>query len=189
VGRLRGVAALLGLFVIAMLALAACSRGGDNTEPTFSPASARPSSRMQAAPDFELTLFKTPNHQDGELLKLSDLRGRPVVINFWFPSCPPCAAEMPFFEEAFKKHRARGVEFIGVQVIGQDTARDGQEFVDKLGMTYALGPDASGKIVEAYRPLGFPTTIFVNKDQKIVRGWTGTLTAQKLDELIGEILN
>lgn len=187
--KARKVAVLLGLFAVAMLALAACFRGSDDTGSASSPASARPSSRMEVAPDFELTLFKTPNHQDGELLKLSDLRGRPVVINFWFPSCPPCAAEMPFFEEAFNKHRVRGVEFIGVQVIGQDTARDGQEFVDKLGVTYALGPDASGKILEAYKPLGFPTTIFVNKDQKIVRRWTGSLTAQKLDDLIGEILN
>lgn len=139
------------------------------------------------APDFELTLFGNANHRAGDTLKLSDFRGKPVVINFWFPSCPPCVAEMPDLQRSFERHGG-DVEFVGVQLIGLDSASDGQDFVDDLGVTYALGPD-DGVIIRDYSVAGFPTTVFVDKDQVVVRKWTGILNEEKLEELVEEILN
>lgn len=138
--------------------------------------------------DFEITLFENANHSAGDSLKLSDLKGKPTVLNFWFPSCPPCVAEMPDLQRAFERHGG-DVAFIGVQLVGLDTAANGQEFVDSLGVTYALGPDEDGDIVRDYLIAGFPTTVFLDKDQNVVRKWTGILNEEKLEELIGAILN
>ncbi len=141
------------------------------------------------APDLELVLFRTPNHEVGEKIRISQLRGHPVVPNFWFPSCPSCVAEMPEFEEVFQAHKSDGVEFIGVQLVGLDTAENGQEFVDSLGVTYALGPDETGDIIKDYKLTGFPTTVFIDDEQNIVRTWTGILNGEMIVELVQELLN
>ncbi|MCH7744473.1 MAG: TlpA family protein disulfide reductase [Chloroflexi bacterium] len=180
-------AAWLGIAVATAFLFAACSSAASD------PASTEPISNGAAedvAPDFELTLFETPNHSAGEAFKLSQYQGQPVVLNFWFPSCPPCVAEMPDLEAAFQEHRVDGVEFIGVQLLGIDTAEDGQKFVDEIGVTYALGPDEDSDItIKQYEVRGFPTTLFLDKDHNIVRKWTGPLNRAKLEEFIQEMLN
>ena len=144
------------------------------------------------APDFELTLYANAEHQAGDTITLSQFDGRPVVLNFWFPSCPPCVAEMPDFEKAYQKYKGDGLAMIGVQLLGLDTAEDGQKFVNDLSVNYMLGPDrqgdSSGEILKNYQVQGFPTTIFIDRDQNIVRTWTGALNQEKLEELIQEIL-
>ena len=142
-----------------------------------------------AAPDFEITLFENENHQRGEMIRLSQFQGKPVVVNFWFPSCPPCAAEMPDFEAAFKAHKADGVEFIGIQLVGLDTVDDGQDFVREIGVTYALGADESGDIIRDYKVTGFPSTAFLDRDHNIIRKWTGFLDRAKIEELVQELLD
>ena len=99
-------------------------------------------------------------------------------------------AEMPDLEASFQDHRADGVEFVGVQLLGIDTAEDGQKFVDELGVTYALGPDVDSDItIKKYKVAGFPTTFFLDKDHNIVRKWTGPLNREKLEEFVQELLN
>ncbi len=198
------VAAVAGLFV-----LAACSGGVDEPpaaaagSPATNGASgaavgdAGPAAGVvagvvsrapDASPDFELALFSNDNHEAGEQLKLSDLAGRPVLVNFWFPSCPPCRLEMPDFEKAFQTHKGNGVEFIGVQILGFDSIEDGQEFVNEFGINYAIGPDADGSILKDYSVSNFPTTFFLDAQHKEVRKWAGPLNEAKLEELIQELL-
>ena len=152
--------------------------------PTPTPA---PSGNNVPAPDFELALFENENHTRGAILRLSDLQGRPAVVNFWFPSCPPCVAEMPVLEASFQAHKDDGVEFIGIEFLGVDTIDDGQAFVDQLGVTYALGPDEGDAIVD-YKVNSFPSTFFLDKNQNVVRRWAGPLNAEILEEIIRELL-
>ena len=154
----------------------------------LSAACSQPSGPVDPAPDFELTLYETETRQAGEMLRLSDLEGKPVVLNFWFPSCPPCVAEMPEFERVFQNHRSYDVEFVGVQLVGIDTAEDGQSFVSEVGVTYALGPDEDD-IITKYKVNGFPMTVFIDRDQNIVRRWQGVLNEEKMEEILSEILN
>jgi plastocyanin/peroxiredoxin len=142
-----------------------------------------------AAPVFELVLFENANHRAGEVIRLSQFRGQPVVVNFWFPSCPPCRAEMPDLDVAFQNHADDGLVVIGVQLVGSDTVADGQEFVDTLGVRYALGADVGGTIVRDYKVLAFPTTVFLDRDHNVVRKWAGVLNAEKIEELIQEARN
>ena len=175
--------ALLGPATVVVFLLVACSGGVEEQvdEAASSPA--------KDALKLELVLFENANHARGETLSLSQFRGQPVVINFWFPSCPPCVAEMPDLEASFQKHRGEGLEFIGIQLVGLDTAADGQAFVEKIGVTYALGPDETGDIIKDFRITGFPSTVFLDKDHNIVDKWTGLLTAEKIEELVQEVLN
>ena len=176
-GRRRATATALLAALAVLIAVALACGGGESAA---------------SAPDFELTLFANEDHSAGETLRLSQLDGRPVVLNFWFPSCPPCVAEMPHFEDAYQKFKPEGVAFIGVQLLGLDSAEDGQRFVERLMVNYALGPDERdgvfGEIVKDYEVSGFPTTVFIDRSRAVRRTWTGSLDAEALDELIREIL-
>ena len=140
-----------------------------------------------ASPDFELELFSNDNYKAGERLKLSELVGTPVLVNFWFPSCPPCRLEMPDFQKTYEDHGNK-VQFIGVQTIGFDSIDDGQNFVKELGISYAIGPDADGSILKSYKVSHFPTTFFLDSQHREVRKWSGPLNKAKLEELIQELL-
>jgi peroxiredoxin len=198
-------AGLLVLGVMAAFLLAACGgsdsddsqgagagfdAGGkptDESEEAKAPAEATRSS--DAAADFELVLFGNKNHAEGEVLRLSDLVGQPVVLNFWFPSCPPCRAEMPDIEAAFQRHKSDGVRFVGVTNMGLDTAQDARDFIAEISVTYSVGPDTDASIMRAYGVSGFPATVFLDAEQNLVRKWTGILNEEKLEELIQEVLN
>ena len=142
----------------------------------------------ESTPDFEIALFSTENYTEGDTIRLSQLLGQPVVVNFWFPSCGPCRAEMPDLEMTFQNHKADGVVFIGVQLLGLDSAEDGQAFVDERGITYAIGPDEDTSIFRDYDVTSFPTTFFLDKDHYIVRRWAGLLTLDKMEELVQQAM-
>ena len=140
------------------------------------------------APDFEIALFGGETHAEGQMLGLSDLDATPLVMNFWYPSCPPCRAEMPDLEASYQRYRDRGVLFLGVTSLQLDTTEDAKEFIAEIGITYPVGPDTDGAIMRAYGVKNFPSTVFVNAEQKVVRTWAGLLDEEKLSELIEEML-
>ena len=187
---------ILPALLATLIAITACGSDPDPDSPTPTASTGTPEPAptpdAEAATDFELVLFGNEEHTAGDTISLSQFEGQPVVLNFWFPSCPPCVAEMPDFEEAYQKFKPDGVQFIGVQLLGFDTVEDGQKFVDKLGVNYLLGPDSlgdsTGDIVRNYRIAGFPTTVFIDRDHNVVRRWTGALNLEKLEDLIQEIM-
>ena len=169
---------MLGVFAFSSLLLAACSAGVQTTKV----------GDFEVAPDFEVEAFGNINYEPGELVSVSDFEGKPVVVNFWYPSCPPCRLEMPDLEAAYQRHKDEGVTFIGVQLLGLDSVADGQEFINDFGVNYAIGPDREGRILIDYKVPGYPTTIFLDKGHEVVQTWTGALTGEKLEELIQELL-
>lgn len=169
---------LLGVVAFSSLLLAACSTGVQTTKV----------GDFEVAPDFEVEAFGNINYEPGELVSVSGFKGKPVVVNFWYPSCPPCRLEMPDLEATFNKHKDDGVEFLGVQSLILDTVEDGQEFIDEFGITYAVGPDADGSVLIDYGIVNFPSTVFLDKNHEIVRVWAGILTAEKLDEIIEPLI-
>ena len=188
----------MGLMAASVVLVAACTGGSGSAQGTaggpaagnteVSARAASSNSGGSAAPDFNLVLFGNQNHSRGESITLSQFLGRPVVINFWFPSCPPCRAEMPDLQRTFEEHSDDGVQFIGVQLLGLDTAGDGQEFINNLGITYAVGADDEGAIMRDYEITSFPTTVFLDSDHHVVRKWAGILTEGKLTELVRQTL-
>lgn len=114
------------------------------------------------APDFSLGLL------DGGDVTLSKLRGKPVVINVWASWCPPCRAEMPALEKAYRIYKEMGVVVIGVNTTYQDSKTDAAAFVQEFGLTFPIALDLDGAMTKNYLITGLPTTFFVDS-QGIVR--------------------
>ena len=113
--------------------------------------------------------------------------GKPVLVNFWFPSCPPCRAEMPDLQASYEQYGDK-VAFIGVQQLGLDSAANGQAFVRELGLTYPSMPDIESKVQFGYEVFSFPTTVFLDKNHNIARTWTGIIGEEQLAEQLDALL-
>ena len=132
------------------------------------------------APDFTLKTF------EGATISLSDLRGRPVVINFWASWCPPCRVEAPLLERTWRAYKGRGVAFIGVDL--QDRLEDALRYIREFDITYPNGPDPTGEISINYGVSGLPVTFFVSKKGEILRRWVGAIEQEMLISAIREIM-
>ncbi len=134
--------------------------------PTATPTVAPPELDLGApAPDFQVTRF------NGDTLRLSDLRGQVVVLNFWASWCPPCRREMPAFEDAWLASRDDGVVFVGLA--SNDLESDARAFAQHVGVTYPLGLDLDGAVADAYLVRVMPTTYFIDRDGLLQRKLSG----------------
>lgn len=106
------------------------------------------------APDFNLKA------EDGKWYKLSDMRGKVVVINFWATWCPPCRYEMPALENLWQKVKDKNIVILGVNV-GED-ADTIFEFTGTYPVSFPLPMDIDGKVIEQYPIRGLPTTYVIN---------------------------
>ena len=136
----------------------------------------------EPAADFTLDLF------DGTRFVLSDhlaTDGRPVVMNFWASWCVPCREEMPAFDSVARRHPE--VLFIGVAV--QDSEAAARQFAEEVAVSYPLGLDEDGAIVERYATIGLPTTWFITPNGVIAAQRIGQLDEDSLESLIEQHLN
>ena len=178
----RGLAALAGIALLGLLLLDT-GRAGQPERAIPSLAGERAGlvgvPDGQAAPDFSVKLF------DGATFRLAEQRGRAVVLNFWASWCPPCRAEMPYFETTYRAYRERGVDFVGVTV--QDDQADSQAFLKELSVSYPSGADEGNQIALRYQLTGLPTTVFINRDGIISRKWIGAISERQLLDLVEEL--
>lgn len=132
------------------------------------------------APDFEL------NTLDGNTIRLSDFQGKPVVVNFWATWCPPCRAEFPDFQDAAVDN-ADSLVIIGINNTSADQRDNISPFLEEFGITFPIVLDEKGDVVEAYRVLGLPTTVFINSDGIINEVFTGPLNKAYIESKITEL--
>ncbi|MGH2753300.1 MAG: redoxin domain-containing protein [Actinomycetota bacterium] len=142
------------------------------------------------APRFELPLL------DGSgVLSDEDLKGHPVVINFWASWCIPCREEAPLFERAWKAYRDEGVMFLGVNI--KDAESDARAFVREFGITYPVVRDLDQTLTRDFGVKGLPETFFVDHRWSFIGAISGggsgeqqgtvILGAVSEDELISNI--
>ncbi len=126
------------------------------------------------APDFSYTL------PDGSVHKLSDYRGKKILINFWATWCPPCKAEMPDIQEA--ANRFKDEDFM-VLALSQDMQPQLIEpFAREKQLTIPLIPDPQGEIASKYGARGLPTSFFVHPDGTISSGVVGMLDIDSIEQ-------
>ncbi len=132
------------------------------------------------APDFTLTTY------DGQELRLSDLRGKVVVVNFWASWCGPCRVETPDLQQIYERYRERGVEVIGVAYT--DTDANALAFIDEFDVTYPNGPDRGTRISDRYNIQGVPETFVIDQQGDVVWFKLAPTSALDLTPVLDELL-
>ena len=129
------------------------------------------------APDFTL---KTPT---GETVTLSQLRGHPVLINFWAAWCGPCKSEMPAIQATYDLHRNAGLVVLGVN---QGESKDEvTAFAQANHLTFTMLLDGDGKVGDAYQVKAIPASFFVNSDGTLRETHVGSMESAEIEVIVG----
>lgn len=128
------------------------------------------------APDVRL------DYLDGGTQQLSELRGAPVVLNFWSSTCAPCLQEMPDFQ---KVYAAAGGKLTVVGVDVADTESAGRQMVERTGVKYRNARDPRSQILAVFGGTALPRTVLVGADGTVLDTHTGALSAAELEDLLG----
>jgi len=121
-----------------------------------------------AAPAFASTTL------DGARFDLASLHGRPVIVNFWGPSCIPCRDEFPLFKAKLAAHTADGLAIVGV--LTYDGPDDAKAFIAQYGATWPTVLDADGAIRTAYRVAARPQSYFIDRSGVLRKIQVGQVT-------------
>jgi peroxiredoxin len=133
------------------------------------------------APDF------TTMREDGQPIKLSDLRGQVVLLNFWATWCGPCRIEMPEFQAAYAEYAGQGFTVLAVN--NMETADQIQDFRDAMKLTFPMALDERGSIANLYNLKGFPGTYIIDRSGIIVARFLGVMTKEQIEQAVGAALS
>lgn len=131
-----------------------------------------------AAPDFELQTLS------GEKVRLSDLRGKIVLINFWATWCEPCKIEMPFFEKLYQKNGSQ-LEILAVNF--DEPQQKVQQFAEEFGLSFPILLDPGAEVQNLYRVRGYPTTFIVDEEGMTSFHHIGLITEEQVFDYLSQL--
>jgi peroxiredoxin len=122
------------------------------------------------APDFELKLLT------GETVKLSDYKGKRVMLNFWATWCPPCKKEMPDMQKLHLAHQ----DDITILAVNMDVKSDVAGFAKEMGITFPILLDEKDEVNQDYQILTIPTSFFIDENGVIYEKFNGAMTFEDM---------
>jgi cytochrome c biogenesis protein CcmG/thiol:disulfide interchange protein DsbE len=141
----------------------------------------RTSRAGETAPDV------TVHTVDGKSYRMTDLKGRPVIIDFWATWCAPCKSSMPHLSAIQSRYKNRGLVVLGLST-DDDDPRVVRRFADRLGVTFSLAT-SDDQVLDAFGPIrGLPTTVYISRTGEIVRRVTGYIDAETMESYAKELL-
>lgn len=135
-----------------------------------------PSSPSVVAVDFSVI------DSEGKTVKLSDFKGKPVIVNIWATWCPPCRMEMPHFEKMYNKYSGE-VEFMMINLTDgeSDTVRSVSDFISDSGYTFPVYCDVFGEADSAFPSMYLPRSLFIDRDGNVINSFTGAISEEILE--------
>ena len=119
---------------------------------------------------------------DGNVVRLADLRGKAVWINFWASWCPPCQFETPVIRSIDQRYRDRGLVIVAIQV--QQTVQAGRDYAARYELEYTIGADVTGDFFHLYRGFALPTQFFLDTEGRVRQIVNGPLSEERASELL-----
>ena len=170
-------------FAIAAALLAGCLFSGCSYGPsTVKAASVKPDKERHSAPDFAL------KDADGKTVRLSDYKGKVVMLDFWATWCPPCKVEIPWLIDLERKNKDRGFEVLGVSMDdeGWEVVKP---FMREVGMNYrvVIGNDATAEMYGNVESL--PETFLIDRESKIAAIHIGLASRKDFEDEVEQLLN
>ncbi|HAE43465.1 MAG TPA: hypothetical protein DCG34_11220 [Clostridiales bacterium] len=179
----------LTLLLILSLVLSSCTTTADSTTPT--PTTSQPTDMTSEteepvrevvyAPDFEL------EDLDGNIVKLADLKGKDIFVNFWATWCPFCVDEMPDLQLIYEKYKDE--DFIVLAINVQESAEKAKGYLEEAGINLPVLLDKDSRIAALYGANSIPLTIAVNKEGVAVTGYRGKLTYEQMETMYKMLLD
>ena len=152
--------------------------------------SAQPGNRPavgSSAPDFNIGLYS--NYRAGlpQTVRLADLKGKVVVLNFWASWCVECRKESDALEAVWRQYRDRGLVVLGVDYL--DTEAPAVQYLQQYNTTYPIGVDLQEQISHQYRITGVPETFFIDRNGVVRKTVIQALTKPELVATVESLLN
>lgn len=135
------------------------------------------------APDFQLEQINKNNEL--ETVRLSDLEGKGVMLNFWGTWCKPCEEEMPYMQKLYPEYKEKGIEIVAVSLDSTKLVVD--QFIDRYDLTFPVPFDKSEEIRDLYKVGPIPSTFFINSEGEIEEYVEGALTLDRLEGYLQRI--
>lgn len=136
------------------------------------------------APDFSLPVLDQP-----EPIRLSQFKGKPLLLYFWASWCVPCRLESPYLEKTYRAKKESGFTILAVNITSQDSLQDVRAFVKEFGLTFPILLDETDSVSQLYRVRGLPTSIFIKPDGVIQRIFIGGMSNEQIEDFAAEILS
>ena len=111
---------------------------------------------------------------DGKAGRLTDLRGKVVMLRFWADWCPPCAKEFPIIEKTYQEVRGKGLDVIAVNVRQSEAGVRG--YISKFELSHTIALDRDGRIAELYGVKGLPMNFIIGRDGSLREVIIGTIS-------------
>jgi cytochrome c biogenesis protein CcmG/thiol:disulfide interchange protein DsbE len=133
------------------------------------------------APDFALVDL------DGHPVRLADLRGRPVIVNFWASWCAPCVEEFPLLRDAAETHAADGLAVVGI--VHDDRSEAARDFMSRFAAGWPAVMDPGGAVAADYGIYGVPETFFIDRSGAVSSRQIGILNPTDLERKLAAIID
>jgi peroxiredoxin len=193
-GALRSLVLPLAVLALIVGGLWYWQSGGGSSNSPYGPTALPPAKNVtnqkpspqagRAGPDFLL------ERVGGGTLRLSDLQGKPVLLNFWASWCPPCRQEMPEIVAAYERHKAEGLIVLGVNL--QEADSRVAKFANEFGMTFPIVIDRDGDVGQSWRIggafKGLPSSYFLDSTGVVRDVFNQALTKDSIEQGLVDIL-
>jgi len=138
--------AILVIMLISGLLITGCSADSEPSTATIG----------KPAPNFQL------QNLDGQSISLNDLKGKPVLVNFWATWCHPCVSEMPYLQEIYGEWSGKGLILLAINI--GESSSEAEQFLQDHNLSLPVLLDTNKAVARRYNIRGIPTTFFIDKD-------------------------